>query len=242
MDFQLISEVSLEAESRPVSQSMVPIIDVTDETDNILSPGTLTLILTHPDSPGAAELTASARNGHLLVERLKTLKQKFDAKEPPAPNSVMDRVKAAPVIVDVRYRTRILAMNLPILDGEDEATVVSFPYSGGDILAEGITLTAKSKNNRGVAAFAYLTRPALTPAEQAALYLLPPDQLEANIGQSGMCYALTGVAVGVGVIAATSLCRRPDGWRIDPVVDLSDNPTIAVSQLLSRRREYLAKI
>ncbi|MQY31219.1 hypothetical protein [Nocardia aurantia] len=153
----------------------------------------------------------------------------------------------SPVFASIRYGGRTLATNV-VPPPDLGLVVLDNPYNGGELSPAHLTLVEHLAENTDAALDAVALRqaPPLTPAERAAVALVPADQLEANLAIRGSC-APHGTFIVVTALAFTAaiLCAAAATPAEEQQQHLSDEqiqqlgPAATARQLLDIRRAAL---
>jgi hypothetical protein len=245
-DFSLLCEAADHAESRTVTSHDVTIYDYKADdvsTDDLLQPGTVTLILGRSGSEtlGSA-LSLIKKKGKFDPPTIKRIRASYEKREILDLSDAVGLMRSMPTIADLIGGRFTLSSNIFVPDDLD-IVLIPLPYNGGDVSAVKFKLIQRHATDvppQTYESFLVRRAPRLTAAEAAALKLVPRDATDLNIGRAGMCYAITMVAVVAVVMGATYACpgRRPD-FHLDDEDVKRLGPELTARTLIRLRRQAL---
>src|SRR5208283_702966 len=168
-------------------------------------PGSMTAVICRSGSGALREFQAALKEGGTkfgklhdrIMEQYRGGRSVSDAKAAKA-------MVEAPVLADVRYGGSTLNSAIFLPPHIDYAVSV-FPYNGGRLAPEGFQLVQypKDGSSERLEGIIVAASPELTPAEAAALRLVPVSQMGSSVGTAADCettYWAVG-AIGMGFAA-----------------------------------------
>lgn len=222
-------------------------------------PGTMSVIVSRAGSGVLTELRAAIKEGgSKLAAFHQRLTDQYAQGRRASPEEVAKLLIHAPVLADVRYGGHTLNAGITVPKNLD-CYVAVFPYNGGPLAREGFELVEYPKDGatERLEALVIEAAPELSPAEAAALKLVPVSQLGRNVGASLDCDT-TWLAVGALAVGATTAAALAVGnamtiiaiaaitaMQLGQAVHLSEDqiktlgPAASARQLLAMRRQAL---
>lgn len=211
-EYERISAViEEEKELRIVTSRQVRLIYAidSDELNDIFKPGTATLMLVRAGSEILSQTEHCASNPEKAAPLAALIREQYAGRSRVALKEAIQTFHKQQTICSLAGGRFSLGENLFLPDGMDLAYAV-LPYNGGAIDGITFSLTQYHDPDREKieldAILVFRSSP-LSPAESAALALLPSDQLDLNVGPIAECWGLTGVAVALAVIVITIGCK-----------------------------------
>ncbi|WP_448586412.1 hypothetical protein [Thermaurantiacus sp.] len=207
-----LRELAAEQDRRTVASRSLEIVDHVGtelKPGEPFPPGSVTLMLARRGSKSfSAAVESLKKSGRLDRAAVAALQRGYKGRRLMPVDDALALLQEQPTIAELTGGRFLLASNLFVPD-DMELALVAFPWNGGSLAGVSFTFTERSLPGvEGAGLDAVLVRraPRLTPAEVAALKLIPQTAFDTNIGQAGLCYAITVVLVAAGVAVATSLC------------------------------------
>ncbi|GAA3050545.1 hypothetical protein GCM10020000_34310 [Streptomyces olivoverticillatus] len=221
-DLRALSRAALAAEGRLRRTRRLPVFDCppggTGARYALAAPGTVTLYLARRGSPRLREIAESlVRRTGRDVEIAREIRESLELRPRLSVPEAVDRMLAEPVFAELRYGSKPVVNNLFVPEDTEVVSVV-FPYNGGRLARDGFTLTEYVIDTcpTGLSGLLVRAAPPLTRAEAVALQLLPPSQLELNVGSAVVdaesddnlaltLVTLAALAAGVALAAAAEV-------------------------------------
>lgn len=244
--------IVLEQESRRRRTTRLEIIDGT-RTSGIGVPGSLAAFITRKGSGALDDVRRAALGDRAATDRLMARYGSAPVRPAPPPDNVYAQmVVDSDVFANIRYGGTDLSKGILLHRGVD-LVAFSFPYNGGRLDAEGVTLVEFFRGD-GADEFEGLVvqmSPPLTAAEQTALDALADEETIQNVGDSLSCSHTTYFVVGaaalfvmagaaiVGVAVLVAVKAEDDATHLtdEQVRDL--DPSASARELLAIRRRLL---
>ncbi|MBE7172092.1 MAG: hypothetical protein INR73_16005 [Williamsia sp.] len=234
-----------EAESRFIRYTPVKIIDYAPPHKEIgLAPaGSVAVYIGPKGSKTLDEIRKAVKGENKVdIELMKRMNTTYKNRGTVSAFQVWQTLKSAPVFADVRYGARSLIKHMAVPAGLDFIGVPS-PYNGGKLAPGELTLVEHYKEGTSAALEAVALRrmPDLTAAEQAAIKLVPENQLELNLAPNGSCcdsntdfwiFVAVTITLTCGAVAIDHHIAEEEIKKM--------SPTATAIQLMDIRREALA--
>ncbi len=212
--------------------------------------GTITVFFAHPGSGllKEIEMAVSKNDGSDRRVARKVLDLFADRKRFSLEEAV-SKTTRAPIIAELRYGGKTLVENIT-LPGDLEVGVIVLPFNGGNLLEDGLQWIEFHHPHveAGLDVYAVYNQPNLTPAEIAALKLIPEEMAEINVGYGPgdvACSVLlltVAVVVEVAIVAATYAITGSDrrySTEISPDAIAALGPVGTANALLQMRTSIL---
>lgn len=233
-----------ETEARATREKRVEVIEGNFARAGLGMPGSLTLMVAYKDSGLVPKIRKALKEGRdakpivadaLKARRSRTRERAFD----------FDLMAAQPVFADVRHGAFVIGSGFHVPPGNVLSLGV-FPYNGGTLFAEGITLVEYCREGveNQLEAVALLTPPALTAAEKAAVRAVPASQRSSTIGTHMECKTTYWGLAAIALATATITCflrTHPTGTSVDSSELKRLGPTASARKLLALRRQILTR-
>lgn len=242
-DLELVAYLHAEAETRRTLRQIVKMVDIssapTEHATRLAALGTVSIILGYEGNALFEGIYNSIeRDLEEAGHALQSIRPVFESRTRRPLAEAVDIAKQCASLADVRYLTKTLAFNLPVLD-DPGVTIINCPYVGINLSQNELFIVEKYHDFPRLKCLAIVRAPHLNEIELAALRLLPPGNIEQTVVAPTLCYAATGVGIAMVVIAATSFCRRDDyltELRKQAAGDRPVDPERTVLDLLRQRR------
>ena len=248
-----------EAQARPVRVTKLEVINNTPKSatavHHVGAPGTITVFVARKGSGALDDVRATIAEGDDRVDRLmERLKKGSDRTRANSDREFVEMMLRAPVFADIRFGGDILNRGL-FLPPQTDLIFTTFAYNGGRLPRDGFSLAEHYRDGSKVALEGLVVRvdPALSPAEKAALRLVPQDQLGGNVTVAMRCRTtwwavgfFTAGLVGIGLLAAAACAvgfpvTAGQGVHLTAQELRRLGPSASARKLLAMRREALLK-
>ena len=211
IDISLLDKLSAEKSRRIPSHRRIAIHPYHPSTvlpnEQLALSGTVTIFFGRHGSPLLKEVqdAVQSRNGidRKVAQQIYNL---FSNRKKVSLEDAVHQTHGAPVIAEIRYGGRTLVENIT-LPSELEIGVIVLPFNGGDLDALGLQwIEFKHPHvESGLDVYAVFHQPVLTPAEAAALKLVPPEEIGLNIGDGPGSVACSVVILTVAVVVEVAV-------------------------------------
>jgi len=193
LEVDMFRPARLEMEKRPIRVKKIEVLTYksgADPQSNLSFPGTATVFVARKGTKGLDQVRAAVEAGEEGVKTLRAAMEKqFNRVTNLTPEEYAAQIPKEPVFAGLRYGGSVLTSGIFLPKGLDLHYIV-FPYNGGRLAAGGFSLAEhyKEGSKAELEALVVKTEPPLTPAERAALKLVPSDQLARNVAIFDDCH------------------------------------------------------
>lgn len=240
--FDALQFAAEEADHRPLRHREIDILPFAtgDQAGPLLCPqGSITLFFVREGDVFVEEVRRAADAGDPATELVDRVREQYASRSRLNISRAWRLLSRQPVYADVRCGPKTLATNL-FLPPDLGVGVLSFPYNGGQLPAETLTLVEHpvAEDAPGLSAVALSNPGPLTEIERAALAQVAVDQSELNIAPPGDCCPdLTGMVILVLMTLALDQMNPVESLSPETVGRLSAGAT--ARELMEIRREAL---
>lgn len=213
--------------------------------------GTVTVFFARPGSTLLRDIESAVRKGdgsdRHVARRIQDL---FTDRKQVSLEEAVSKTARSPIIAELRYAGATLVENIT-LPADLEMGVIVLPFNGGALSDDGLQWIEFHHPHveSGLDVYAVYNQPNLTPAEIAALKLVPAEEVGINVGYGPgevACSVLlltVLVVAEVAIVAATYAITGSDrrfSTEVSPEAIAALGPVGTAVALLNMRKSILA--